>query len=88
MPAGDDRPPVIPSPVDPDVECVRIDTQVPSGDIAQPPGQPPNEDDDTPKPCPDGYVPRRRSRRDYTAEGKRIITGKPPKQNPDDPPAS
>ncbi len=84
MPADDDRPPVIPSPVDPEVECVRIDTQEPSGEIAQPPDQRPAGGGDAPKLCPDGYVPRRRRRRGYTAEGKRIITNKPPKRNPDD----
>ncbi len=85
MPTNDDRPPVIPSPVDPDVECVRIDTQVPPGKLAQPPGSPPTGDDDSPRLCPDGYVPRRRRRRDYTLEGKEIVTGTPPKRNPDNP---
>jgi hypothetical protein len=85
MPTDDDRPPILPSPVDPDVECVRIDTLVPSGELAQPPGPPPTGGDDSSSLCPDGYVPRRRRRRDYTLEGKEIVTSAPPKRNPDDP---
>ncbi len=68
MPTSDHRPLIIPSPVDPDVECVRIDTQVPSGELAQPPGPSPTDGDDSHL-CPDGYVPRRRRRRDYTLNG-------------------
>jgi hypothetical protein len=85
MPTDNDRPSVIPSPVDPDVECVRIDTQVPSGELASPPGPPLIRRDDSRSLCPEGYVPRRRRRGDYTLEGKEIITGTPPKRNPDDP---
>ncbi len=85
MPTDDDHPPIIPSPVDPDIVCIRIDTQVPSGELAQPPGQAPTGGGDTRKLCPDGYVPRRRRRRDYTLEGKRIVTNARPKRNPDDP---
>ncbi len=84
MPTSDHRPLIIPSPVDPDVECVRIDTQVPSGELAQPPGPSPTDGGDSHL-CPDGYVPRRRRRRDYTLNGKEIVTGTPPKRNPDDP---
>lgn len=84
MPTSDHRPLIIPSPVDPDVECVRIDTQVPSGELAQPPGPSPTDGDDSHL-CPDGYVPRRRRRGDYTLKGKEIVTGTPPKRNPDDP---
>ena len=83
MPPDDDRPPFIPSPVDPDVECVRTDTQVPSGELAQPPGPSPTSDD-SPSLCPDGYVPSRRRRSDYTLNGKEIVTGTPPTRNPDD----
>jgi hypothetical protein len=84
MPTNDHRPLIIPSPVDPDVECVRIDTQVPSGELAQPPGPSPTDGDDSHL-CPDGYVPRRRRRRDYTLKGKQIVTSTPPKRNPNDP---
>lgn len=84
MPTDNDRPPVIPSPVDPEIECVRIDTQIPSDELAQPPGPPPTGSAGSPRLCPDGYVPRRRPRRDYTLEGKEIITGTPRKRNPDD----
>jgi hypothetical protein len=85
MPTDDHRPPVIPSPVDPDVECVRVDTQVPTGELPPPPGPQPTGGNDSPSLCPEGYVPRRRRRRDYTLEGKAIITGTPPIRNPDDP---
>jgi hypothetical protein len=82
MPTDNDRPPVIPSPVDPEIECVRMDTQIPSDEIAPPA---PTGSAGLPRLCPDGYVPRRRPRRDYTLEGKKIITGTPPKRNPNDP---
>jgi hypothetical protein len=36
-------------------------------------------------PCPDGYLPRRRSRGDYPLEGKQIVTDAPPIRNPEDP---
>ena len=74
-----DKPDVIPSPVDPDVECVR------SGDLAEPPGP----DDIGPggeSLCPPGYVPRRKRRPPYEAEGKTIRTGRPAEHNPDPPP--
>ena len=85
MPTGDDRPRVIPSSVDPDVECVRMDTQVPSGELAQPPASPSIGGDESPRLCPEGYVPRRRKRRDYNLKGKEIVSGTPPKRNPDGP---
>jgi hypothetical protein len=81
----DERPAVIPSPIDPDVECVRIDTQTPSGDVAGPPSPPAAAGEGTPKLCPDGYVPRRRQRADYTLEGKRVVGKGPPIRNPDEP---
>jgi hypothetical protein len=89
VPDDDDRPAVIPSAVDPDVECVRADTQSPSGELAQPPGAPvpASASGDTPQLCPDGYVPRRRSRPGYALEGKRIVSQGPPVQNPNPPPA-
>lgn len=78
MPTEDERPAVIPSEVDPDIECVRIDD---AGSRAQPPGDLTNGDG--PKPCPDGYLPRRR-RRDYHLDGKRAVTDTPPLRNPAD----
>jgi hypothetical protein len=80
MPAEDDRPAVIPSELDPDIECVRIDEP---SDLAQPPGPPVAADG--PKLCPDGYLPRRRSRGGYQLEGKRIVTDASPIRNPDYP---
>jgi len=87
MPAEDDRPPVIPSPVDPDVDCIRVDLQTPSGEIAQPPGPDPPGADAAPRLCPEGYVPVRRKQRDYTLKGKVVVSDTEPKRNPEDPPA-
>jgi hypothetical protein len=66
-----DGPDVIPSEVDPAYECVRIGAQVGGTPQAKPPpdGQPEPEG---PRLCPEGYVPRRRKRRPYELEGKRI----------------
>ncbi|MFI5959356.1 hypothetical protein [Cryptosporangium sp. NPDC051539] len=77
MTSDDERPDVIPSAVDPEIECVRIDGPV----AAAPPGGRPDE----PGPCPEGYVPRRR-RRPYGLDGKSVLTGRPPEQNPAPPP--
>ncbi|MCZ4095314.1 hypothetical protein [Streptomyces sp. H39-C1] len=82
MPTEDNRPDIIPSEVDPDVECVRIDD---AGDLAEPPEAPVPADAQEPKLCPDGYLPRRRSRGDQPLAGKRVITDEPPIRNPDDP---
>ena len=82
MSTDDDRPAVIPSAVDPDVECVRIDAQ---GVAAPPDGGTAAED--TPKLCPDGYVPRRRSPHGYTLRGKSIVSPGPPLRNPNPAPA-
>ena len=73
-----EKPDVIPSPVDPDYDCVRVDFGA-----ARPPG-PMNDaapDPATTRLCPDGYVPRRR-RATYRLEGKQIRTGEPPTRNP------
>ncbi len=73
-------PEVIPSPVDPDYECVRIDTAAGGkAPAAPPPGGEPEPEE--PRICPDGYVPRRR-RRTYELEGKRIRSSGPPQRNP------
>jgi hypothetical protein len=74
-----DKPDVFPSPVDPDYECVPID----SATATPPPGP---TDDAKADPaatqlCPDGYVPRRR-RAPYRLEGKKIKTSEPPTRNP------
>jgi hypothetical protein len=78
----DERPDVIPSAVDPDYECVRLGSQVPSGEVAAPPGPAPERGT---RLCPDGYVPRRRRRTDYDLRGKSVVTGDPPERNPDTP---
>ncbi|MET9375550.1 hypothetical protein ABZX98_15540 [Streptomyces sp. NPDC002992] len=88
LPAEDDRPEVIPSEVDPDVECVRIDV---AGGAAESPSYSPAQDQHPPpgrgvRLCPEGYVPRRR-RRDYTLDGKRVVTDSPATRNPEEPPA-
>ncbi|MEU1008595.1 hypothetical protein [Streptomyces sp. NPDC005890] len=83
VPAGDDRAEVIPSEVDPDVECVRIDKA--AGQAEPPPSPPPDAGPpEGRRLCPEGYVPRRR-RRDYTLNGKRVVTGTPPARNPEEP---
>jgi hypothetical protein len=70
---------VIPSPFDPDYECVPVAA---AGD--QPPSPPPGGQDEPPGPrlCPEGYVPRRR-RRVYDLDGKVIRTHRPAERNPD-----
>jgi len=70
---------VIPSPFDPDYECVPVATE---GE--PPPSPPPGGQDEPPGPrlCPDGYVPRRR-RREYDLDGKVIRTHRPAEHNPD-----
>jgi hypothetical protein len=78
-----DIPDIIPSPVDPDYECVRKDLLVPEGELAEPPTDQQTEES-LPKLCPEGYVPRRR-RRPYKLDGKRVQTGQPPERNPDAP---
>lgn len=86
LPAENDRPEVIPSEVDPDIECVRIDE---TGGAAEPPPYPPTQEHPPPgrgvRLCPEGYVPRRR-RRDYTLDGKRVVTDSPATRNPEEPP--
>ncbi|MFF3734921.1 hypothetical protein ACFYXM_32720 [Streptomyces sp. NPDC002476] len=87
-PAGDDRPEVIPSEVDPDVECVRTDlvrdrtAAPPPPDAPMPPPSPASEAVTGRRLCPEGYTPRRR-RRDYTLDGKRIVSDSPPVPNPE-----
>jgi hypothetical protein len=75
---------VLPSVLDPEVECVRIGSRAHLGDhlgaaAAPPPGAEPEVDSGL---CPPGYVPRRRRRRYDSAEGKRVVTGEPPTRNP------
>lgn len=73
-------PETIPSPVDPDYECVRIDVAAGGkAPAAPPPGGEP--DSEGPRLCPDGYVPRRR-RRKYKLDGKRIRPSGTPQRNP------
>jgi len=78
---GEDPPAVIPSPVDPDVECVRDDTLTDAR--PRPPGPPSVPVDEAARLCPDGYTPRLRSRGPYRLEGKRVVRDTPPEQNPD-----
>jgi hypothetical protein len=76
--SGDERPDVIPSAVDPDVECVRIGSMAHPETTAAPPDEAQQQDG----PCPPGYVPRRR-RRKYQSDGKDLVTGEPPERNPE-----
>lgn len=70
---------VIPSPFDPDYECVPVAAagkpgpSPPPGGHKEPPG---------PRLCPEGYVPRRR-RREYELDGKVIRSHRPAEHNPD-----
>jgi hypothetical protein len=70
---------VIPSPFDPDYECVPVAA---AGEPA--PSPPPGGQDEPPGPrlCPEGYVPRRR-RREYDLDGKVIRSHRPAEHNPD-----
>ena len=81
MTESDNQPAVIPSPVDPDVECVRDDT--PPDARPRPPGPPSDPVDEATRLCPDGYTPRLRSRGVYRLEGKRVVRDTPPEHNPD-----
>jgi hypothetical protein len=84
MPTDEGRPAVIPSPVDPDIECVRVDPPGPTGEVASPPDASPAPDDEHPPLCPEGYVPRRRRRTDYRLDGKLLVGDEPPERNPAD----
>lgn len=72
-----DGPDVIPSPLDPDVECVRIGSQAHGEGDAQPPpgGAPEATAEELESPCPEGYVPRRRRRPPYDLDGKVVRPG-------------
>ncbi|MFE6101559.1 hypothetical protein ACFVQ4_16505 [Streptomyces laurentii] len=90
VPAGDGSPEVIPSEVDPDVECVRTDLAeagagAPPPDISGPPPSGASSAVRGRRLCPEGYTPRTR-RRHSTLDGKRVVTGSPPVPNPEPPP--
>ena len=74
---------VIASPSNSDYECVRRDSQDPTGKVSEPPTSQQREVA-SPELCPEGYVPRHR-RRDYRLEGKVVQMGGPPERNPDAP---
>jgi hypothetical protein len=80
----DDRPDVIPSEIDPDVECVRIGSEVHGGLGAQPPppAAPDASAEDEPRLCPEGYVPRRRRRPPYDLDRKVVRRDSPPEHRP------
>jgi hypothetical protein len=78
-----DPPDVLPCEADPDYECVRIGSQANVAD--GPASPPPGGRDPGPPLCPDGYVPRRRRDRNYTAEGKVIRPAAPPHRRTDEP---
>lgn len=73
-----DEPDVIPSPVDPDCECVKSGAEL---------STPPSEEARMRRGlCPKGYLPRRRRRAQYQLRGKEVITEHPPVANPEPPP--
>ena len=69
---GDDLPDVLPCPGRPDWECVRRGSPAQGGPVAAPPPGPAPEGQPAGL-CPEGYVPRKRHRRAYDLEGKRIV---------------
>ncbi len=65
--------------VDPDFECVPIESQTPNGRVAE---HPPGSAQRSGRLCPEGFVPRRKRRR-YTLDGKVIIDPEStPERNP------
>lgn len=70
---------VIPSPVDPDYECVPTGGTAGESPVVPPPGG--LEEPAGPRLCPEGYVPRRR-RRTYPLQGKLIRPSPSPVRNP------
>jgi hypothetical protein len=83
MPVDD----IIPSPIDPDCECVRIGSRAADGSVVSPP--PDGETTPAGLPlCPDGYLPRRKSSGAYTVQGKMVTRpGQQPLPNPEPPPS-
>src|SRR5579864_2237904 len=74
---------VIPSPVDPEYECVPAPPGAGEEHLATPPD--PTQAPGTRRLCPDGYVPRRR--KDYRLRGKLVERpGSTPSRNPSPPP--
>lgn len=75
--------PMLTSEIDPKYECIPIQSQSLSGEIATPP--PGDEVDSGQRLCPEGYVPRLK-RKSYLLEGKEIITPEAkPERNPSTP---
>lgn len=69
------------SPIDPDFECIPIDSQTSNGPLASPPpgGK---EEHSNRRLCPEGYIPRRK-RKSYKLQGKVIIDpAHAPERNP------
>ena len=69
---GEDLPDVLPCPGRPDWECVRRGSSAHGGPVAAPPPGPAAQGQREGL-CPEGYVPRKRHRRAYDLEGKRIV---------------
>jgi hypothetical protein len=69
---GEDLPDVLPCPGRPDWECVRRGSPAHGGPVAAPPPGPAGEGQREGL-CPEGYVPRKRHRRAYDLDGKRIV---------------
>lgn len=77
MTAGDEPPPVLPSALDDEYECVLVDPEAARAPSASEPGK---------SLCPPGYVPRLKGRAPYRLRGKEVVSEDPPEQNPDPPP--
>ena len=83
MPIKSEMQQIFTSEINPNYECVPIESQTPSGEIASPP--PGGEAESGQRLCPDGYVPRLKRKR-YLLRGKEIITPEAePERNPSSP---
>jgi hypothetical protein len=78
MTAGDELPPVLPSALDDEYECVLADPEAARAPSASKPGT---------SLCPPGYVPRLKRRPPYRLRGKEVVSEDRPEQNPKPPPA-
>jgi hypothetical protein len=83
MPIKNEMQQIFTSEINPNYECVPIESQTPSGEIASPP--PGGEAESGQRLCPDGYVPRLKRKR-YLLRGKEIVTPEAkPERNPSSP---
>ncbi|MGJ5675588.1 MAG: hypothetical protein ACR9NN_18555 [Nostochopsis sp.] len=83
MPIKKEMQQIFTSEINPDYECIPIESQTPTGEIASPP--PGGEAYSGQRLCPDGYVPRLKRKR-YLLRGKEIVNSEAePDKNPSSP---